>query len=53
MPLAVPLDQVLNGRPASDVVDAIAALAEVLAELHAQGLGHGDVTLSLPTSYGT
>jgi serine/threonine protein kinase len=43
MPLAVPLDEVLDGKPVAEVVEAIAMLAEVLADLHAQGLGHRDI----------
>jgi hypothetical protein len=43
MPLARPLEGALEGRPVHDVVAAVAALAEVLADLHARGIGHRDI----------
>jgi hypothetical protein len=43
MPLARPMQAALEGRPVKDVVDAVAALAEVLADLHDQGIGHRDI----------
>lgn len=43
MPLATPLVDALSGRPVEDVIDAVAELAEALADLHASGIGHRDI----------
>jgi serine/threonine protein kinase len=44
MPIAVPIKQALEGRPLSDVVTAIAQIAETLARLQQEhGIAHRDI----------
>lgn len=43
MALARPLEQGLDGQPVEGIVAAVAELGEVLAELHALGVGHRDI----------
>jgi hypothetical protein len=43
MPLARPLTEALEGEPVAQAVSAIAELAQVLADLHAQGIAHRDI----------
>lgn len=43
MPLARPLAEMLKDAPVTDVVAAIASLAETLAELHERGIAHRDL----------
>ena len=43
MPLARPLSKALEHLPVDQVVESVAALAEVLAELHKLGIGHRDI----------
>lgn len=43
MPIAQPLDGALMGEPLELIVEAVATLAETLARLHSEGIGHRDV----------
>jgi hypothetical protein len=42
-PIATPLEEELKGRPLDEVIGAVAAVAETLAALHAEGVSHRDI----------
>jgi len=44
MPLAIPIEQVLEGRPLQDAVDAVRRISETLADLKKRsGVAHRDI----------
>lgn len=43
MPIAVPIEEALEGQPLEQVVEAVSQIAGTLASLHAEGIAHRDI----------